>query len=369
MSDLQRAHVQIAYRPVSIIFVALVLLIIGGVAYAGWSSTVITITPRITTVKTSFPITVSAADGDASWLRGTITTEDKTATVTVTPSGTGTPVPAHATGQIRIKNTTSADQPLAVKTRLQSSSGVIVRTTERVDVPAGGSVVANVIADPLGAEGNLEPGKFIIVALWPGLQDKIYGESTEAFTGGLAAGGKNLSLDELTTASNQAEEEIRAATGSSRPGTLISLEPSSVVSVPKPEVASASYKVTVTVKVTTVTYDAGIVTELLRSELGKVLPDGQTLDTINDPLISIQDRPTTDRIVLLVDGQAAASLSATNPLLKPATYIGLTAAEIKQKLSDDSVIKSTTVKLSPWWRTTAPEQPERITLNVTSPQS
>ena len=45
MTDLRQAHVQRVYRPLSIVFVALVLLIAAGAAYAGWSSTVISITP------------------------------------------------------------------------------------------------------------------------------------------------------------------------------------------------------------------------------------------------------------------------------------------------------------------------------------
>lgn len=370
MSDLQRAHVQAKYRPVSVIFAVLVLCLIAGVAYAGWSSTTITVTPKLTKVSASFPVTVTSKTTDeAGVLVGTITDAEKSATVTVTPKGTGTPVPAHATGQITIKNTTATDQPLSVGTRLRSTSDVIVRTTKRVDVPAGGSVVADAIADPLGEEGNIPAGKFVIVALWPGLQDKIYGESATDFTGGLASGGTSLSLDELTAASNQAEEEIRTAVGTSQLGTLISLEPSSVVSVPKPEVPSASYKVTVTVKITTVTYQAGQLTELLRAELEKSLPAGQSLGKIESPAISIQDRPETNQVVLQVEGLAAASLSSINPLLQPTTYVGLTTDEIKKKLSDDSLISSMNVKLSPWWRTTAPDQPERITLIVSPAQS
>jgi len=366
MSDLQRAHVQNIYRPVSIIFALLVVFLIGGVAYAGWSSTVITITPRQTKVTASFPMTVTSAAGsvEASILQGTIVTEDKSATIIVTPKGTGTPVPAHASGTVTLKNTTAEVQPLAAGTRLQSANKVIVRTKERVDVPAGGTVITEVIADPLGEEGNVPAGKFIIVALWPGLQDKIYGESTEALSGGLAVGGTSLSLDKLTTASNQAEAEIRTAVGDSSSGKLITMEPSSVVSVPKPEVASNSYKVTVKMKVTTITYQADELSKVLQSELTKSLPDGQSLGTISTPTVSVLDRPSTDQIVLQVDGQSTAQLTTTHQLFKPAVYTGLTITEIKKKLSDASIINSVTVKLSPWWRKTAPEQPERISIVI-----
>lgn len=370
MDNLRRAYVQTKFRPVSTVFIGLVIFLIGGVVYAGWSSATITITPRLANVTASFPIAISAAETpDSTELPGTISSEDISATVTVTPKGSGTPVPARATGQVTLKNTTATSQPLTTGTRLRSTTDVIVRTTTRVDVPAGGSVVADVVADPLGEEGNLPPGKFVIVALWPGLQDKIFGESSEAMTGGLVSGGLSLSLDELTTASNQAEEEVRTKVGTSRLGNLISLEPSSVVSTPKPEVASASYKVTVTLKVTTVTYPTDRLTPLLKTELAKAVPQGQSLETLDEPTLTIQDRPLTEKIILQVDGRAVTKLSDDHPLLKPAAFIGLTAEEILQKFSDQTVFKSAHVKFSPWWRNHAPDQPDRITVKVLPAES
>lgn len=369
MRTLKNAHVQGVYQPVSIVFGILVLLLIAGVVYAGWSSTIITVTPQLTKATASFPITVGGTTTDGTTLSGTVKTEEKSATVTVTPKGTGTPVPAHATGQVTIKNTTAKDQPLAVNTRLKSTNDVIVRTAARVDVPAGGSVVADVVADPLGEEGNLPPGKFVIVALWPGLQAQIYGESTVAFTGGLAAGGTSLSLDELTAASNEAEEKIRSEVGVSRLGMFISLDPTSVVSNPKPEVASASYSVTVTCKVTTVTYTDSELAALIRQELIKSLPANQELASVEEPLIRIDDRPTTDSIVLHIESAGAAHLTAQSPLLQPSAFTGLTTADINKKLGDATIIKSVKVKLSPMWRTTTPDQADRITIVVNPAQS
>ena len=369
MSTLKNAHVQNIYRPVSIVFAVLVVLFIVGVVYAGWSSSVITVTPKLNQVNASFPVTIGGETTDGSALAGTVTTEEKSATVTVTPTGTGAPVPAHASGQVTIKNTTAKEQPLAVGTRLQADSGVIVRTTQRVDVPANGDVEVTTIADPLGETGNLPPGKFVIVALWPGLQDKIYGQSTVTFSGGLAAGGTSLSLEELTTASDQAVAKISLEVGTSRPGFYISLEPTSVVSDPKPEVASASYAVTVTMRVTTVTYPTAELQQLITQELTKALALNQTLQEPEAPSFRIDDRPTTDRIVLHVDVASAAYASSTSPLLQRATFTGLTVEEITKKLADQSIIKSSQVKLSPWWRSTAPVQADRITLIILPAQS
>lgn len=369
MSSLQHAHVQNIYRPISIIFGLLVILLIGSVIYAGWSSSIITVTPKLTTVTASFPVTVGSSSIDETALSGTVATEKKSATVTVNPKGTGTPVLAHATGQVTIKNTTAKDQPLTGGTRLKSTSDIIVRTTARVDVPAGGSVVANVVADPLGETGNLPPDKFIIVALWPGLQDKIYGESTAALTGGLAAGGTTLSLDELTAASNQAEENIRGEVGVSRPGLFISLDPTSVVTDPKPEVVSTSYAVTVTVNVTTVTYTDADLAAMVRQELIKALPANQELVSVETPSLSIDDRPSTSSIILHIESAGSTAITSNSPLLQPSAFTDLSVVEIQKKLGDPTIFTFVKIKLSPWWRTTAPDQAARITVVVNPAQS
>ncbi len=365
MTDLRRAQVQRIYRPVSLLFGLLAVAVIAGVGYAGWSSTVITVTPLLKKITAVLPVTVqTTATSGPTNLSGTITDIEKSATITVTPQGQGDPVPAHAAGDITIINTTAKVQPLASGTRLKSDGGVIVRTAARVDVPAGGQVTARVVADPLGESGNLPPGRFVIVALWPGLQDKIYGQTDATLTGGLAAGGTTLSLDQLTTASDQAEKQLRSAAGPSSPGTFIVLTPVSVVSDPKPAIASATYLVTVKMKITTVTYDTHQLDQLLQPELQQSLDADQVITQVEPPTIAIQDRPTSDQIVLEVTGQATASLPATSSLLSPTTLTGLTAADIKTKLLGSAAVKTVSVKLSPWWRTTSPDQPTRITITL-----
>ncbi len=199
MASLRHAQLQWNYRFISATFVVLVVGVIGGIAYAAWSKTVITVTPRRLPVSATFTVIVAPTGQETTGLSGTVATEERSATVTVQPKQSGATVPAYAAGRVTFRNLTAKDQPLATGTRLRSATGVIVRTTARVDVPAGGTVGADVIADPLGADGNLPPGRFIIVALWPGLQDKIYADSAAAFTGGLAAGGSTLSISGVAT--------------------------------------------------------------------------------------------------------------------------------------------------------------------------
>src|SRR5690349_13048915 len=128
MPDITQAHVQRFYRPLIIGFVILAIGLIGGVLYTSAGGTTIRVTPTLTSVTTTFSLTVSPSPAGETDLAGTVTGEPLTASVTATPSAEGADVPAHATGTVTIKNTSGGAQALAASTRLQAENGVIVRT-------------------------------------------------------------------------------------------------------------------------------------------------------------------------------------------------------------------------------------------------
>lgn len=367
MTNLRHAQVQSLFRPITVIFVAFVILTVVGTVMTAWSATTITLTPKRQAITTTLTVTVGPGGTATDRLTGTVASETTRATTTALPSTTGTPVPAHARGTMTIRNTTTKDQPLTSGTRLQSSDGVIVRTQRRVDVLAGGSVEVEVVADPLGEEGNLPPGRFTIVALWAGLQDKIYGQTTETMSGGLAASSGTLSIEALTTASNTAQEEIRTTVGTSTPGTFRTLEPLDVGVEPKADVPSLSYKVTVSSKVTTVTYPYDELMAKASQELTKALADGMAISSIDVPVLSIVDRPTTDSVVLEARITGEAQLANNHRLLQPATYRGLTKSAIEKTATESGLIANATAAISPWWRSRASDQVSRITLRVVAP--
>lgn len=366
MAELRHAQLQHIYRFVSVGFIVLVLGVAAGVGYAAWSKTMIIVTPRLVPVDAQFTVTVAPTATEPSTLVGTIASDTAAATVTVTPKQTGTPVPAHATGQVTFKNTTGKDQPLAAGTRLRAESGVIVRTTGRVDVPAGGTANATVTADPLGEEGNLEPGHFIIVALWPGLQDKIYADSETAFTGGLASGGSTLSVADLTAASDKAQADILKTLPANRPGTVVVTAPDSVVTHPDPNTPSTSYDVTVKLKVVTVTFTANELTELIGQQLRSSLADDQALTAVGEPTITLGDQPTADSMTLTVKATGQAVIAKDSPRLAAANFIGKHAQDISRQLLGTDVIKSVVIKFSPWWRTVTPDRADRISIQLES---
>ncbi len=362
MPPLRQAHVQGFYRPLIIGFVAAALLLIAGVIYASVGGTTIRVTPALSSITTSFSLAVGPDVAGDLTVIGTVVSETLSTTITAAPSTTGAELPDHATGTVTIKNTTGAAQPLAAGTRLQHENGVIVRTTTRLDVPARGQVEATAVADPLGAEGNVPVGRFTIVALRPANQSLIYGESTATFTGGLSRQAGSLSLEALTAASNQGEEELRAKFGLSTAGIIKTLVPISVATEPVSTTPAATYAVTVTMKGLTITYPEATLQRIIRDRLTTTLKDDQEISSIEIPTVTLESQPTSASATLAVTAAGLAQLRADSPLLAPAAFVGLNREVITKKLLGDALVSAVTVEFSPWWRSTAADDPAKISV-------
>ncbi len=130
-------------------------------------------------------------------------------------------VQSQATGKILVYNAfQTSPVRLVTNTRFESSDGLIYRVKDAVVVPgyttaADGTIVPGVItaevyADEAGEEYNVAPGRFTI----PGFAgepefDKIYGESTEQFTGGFNGERFIIADEELKTAEQALRTELR----------------------------------------------------------------------------------------------------------------------------------------------------------------
>lgn len=182
-----------SFKRLVLIFVGATVVVFAAVTYFAFSKTVLVVTPRIETTTADIPIRIGpgAAEGTetpapagGAVIAGRLLTTDVEATETFSGISEQREEPANVSGTVTISNHWSRAQPLAAGTRLLSETGVLFRTTERVDVPAGGSVETTVLADEPGKTGEIEPSRFEIIALWEGLKSQIFAESSEAFSGG-----------------------------------------------------------------------------------------------------------------------------------------------------------------------------------------
>ncbi len=369
MPSLSQAHLQRSYRPVLWGFVVLVLLSLTGTILLGQSSATITVTPKLIPANTSFSLVVGPDADPSTGLTGTVSTSVQKATVTAAASSQGTDIPAHASGQITIHNTTSGAQALSQGTRLASGAGVIVRTANRVDVPAKGSVNVTVTADPTGADGNLAPGRLTIVALRAANQPFIYGEVVTALTGGTVKSSGTLALNDLTKASDEAQAKIKVQAGADQPGHLHLFTPQSVTTVPPATTPSTTYSVTVTMNVVDITFTADKLTQRMKQELTATLADDQQLVKLSQPVITTGDQPTATSIALSVQAQGEAQVTSVNQIFQSKNFLGLDQAAIEKKLLGSPTVKAVAVRFAPFWRSSAPTQASHITVRVAGEKS
>src|SRR3989338_2203431 len=172
------------YRKVAVSFVILAIAVVGVVFYISFSWATIILTSKEELRKESISVRIAEHTNDEQGIiPGRIHTQELEAEGTFTPQLTAS-IPQKAQGIITLINITSKSQVLRETTRLLAPSGELFRTTEFVTVAPRESMAVHVVADAEGEMDELSHARFILPGLWPGLQDKIYGQGFEPGEGG-----------------------------------------------------------------------------------------------------------------------------------------------------------------------------------------
>ncbi|TAN57075.1 hypothetical protein EPN15_05430 [Patescibacteria group bacterium] len=176
MPSIDNARIYSHYRYILWIFILISLIITIILVFYSLSSAKITvfIPMQSTAISKEFTISANPEKNNSFSIGGEILEEDLSDTLAVRPAKTESKEQI-LSGSITIINNSSKDQPLVSGTRLLSENGILFRTNKTIAVPARRSVQVEAKADDAAAGPVLAPQKFTIVALWPGLQDKIYG--------------------------------------------------------------------------------------------------------------------------------------------------------------------------------------------------
>ncbi len=171
------------YKKIAFIFGLLVLLLVGVIAYYSLVRVDIVVIPAQEQVSNNLIIDVydqQKADNNFSdtAIAGVVTTIPVSETKTYEASGEKM-LSENVVGRVTIINNYIKNQPLVATTRLLTPDEKLFRLKKTINVPAGGSIEAEVYADKPGPEMVIGPTRFIIPGLWAGLQDKIYAVSKE----------------------------------------------------------------------------------------------------------------------------------------------------------------------------------------------
>jgi len=364
MPSLRQAYLQRWYTFLSIGIVLLTLLGLGSVFFISDTKAIVSITVTREDIDATANFDIGKTTTDTTFA-ATSSVKRVSASVQAAPSALGAEVDAKATGRMTIVNTSNRAQPLAVGTRLRSTTNIIVRTTSRIDVPAGQRVEVDVIADPLGESGNLAPGRFVIVALWEGLQDQIYGELRTAMTGGRVRQGSTLDVATLTKASDEATEKIRLDYPD-QDGMTVAFLPISVTTNPRSSVASASYTVTVTMDVITLVYSQEELRTVAAALLSPYIPEHAVLESIEEPALTFVEQSQVTKPLVRIVANGQVRLTDSLPAFDRQTLVSKSQEEVVQALRAITKVKEVTVTVKPSWRKTLPSDPQAISIEVTS---
>ena len=354
----------------------------------GRSRIAFTWTPQPVEGKTTFAATSAPAENEvlAAFVQTTVNVErtftaDKSVAQPTppptTPTFTGT-----ARGTVTIVNRYSKTQPLQAGTRLQTKDGLIFRTQQRVDVPAGGKINTEVVADVSGEKGALKTGTtFILPGLWAGLQDKIFAEVVEDFHGDSVNTGTptlpGLTANELANAQQEllkeavekAAPELEKSIPTGRtlyPG----LVNAAVTKRAGPAIGDqvASYTLKLTVQATGVALAAEglntLATQILENSVSADL-QLTSLDAKNFLFTVSNVDAKKQRADVTLTARGTTVPTPTHALLQHSTYSGKAPDAVRSLLTKEEAVTNVTVELSPFWTRTIPSSKDDLQLEVT----
>lgn len=380
--DLGKIKTGHSYRKVIFIFAIVSLVLISGVAYLAFASATIKIVPKIDHAETTFSANIDKTPNLDPRQAASITGRVIEASEEGTHDGNQVSVKQleeKARGTVTFTNRRGAAQPLLATTQLLSSDGVLFRTVKQVNVPAGGSVDAEVVADKPGAAGNVGPTHFTIVKLFKGWQDQIYADSSAPMTGGIRE-VQQITQGDLDTARDQladqlypkAIEKLRAqlADGELLVDSGVRKEIISFSSSQPLNAVTDQFNVALKVRTTGVVFDQNQLLELAITKLSAELPNDREL--ANASLDNLQYTVknydlTAGTATLEVKFSSQTVLKLGKDVFDKKKLFGLKENEVQDYFKNFGDIDSVTVKFTPFWISTVPAIESKVTIEIVPP--
>lgn len=355
------------------IFIMMSCMLTALIIYFTSVKTKITIQRNTYPIQATFVTTVSENPQD-NQTQGTYEQKTVDYTFTNTNLQTTTETTEKAEGIIQITNDWTQNQPLQATTRFQSPDGKIFRSTERVDVPAGGTVNVHVIADEAGVSGTLPVDThFTIPGLWQGLQDQIYGTSVETFSGGV----KKIAVISATDI-EQAKKDALAGLLIKAKEQLQSTDPESESYVLQTDLLLSQANATAGDKADSLIYSvraryialsipSQTLYKLLYDKLGLILTDDEEITEIDlDALDITIEHVSSDSksIQIRIHTEALAQLKETASLFSPVSLANKTQTELDDVATAEQGITSIQASFSPFWVKRTPMNDGRVTIDI-----
>lgn len=367
------------YQRIALGFVGITFLMLLAVVYLSVSRATITVVANPSVVATTASLAVVKSPTSEGQIAGSVGQTTLTnSRIFSLPQEGARAVEAKSSGIITVLNNTGSAQQLIATTRFLSQSGVLFRLDAGVTVPANGQVTARITADQAGASGDIDATTFTIPGLAASLQDKIYGTSTVAMTGGVqyvrtltdtdVADAKTALLadilsDAKTTLSTGLDASLAAQ------GTY-SVEEDAVTTDVPVGTETGTFSLTITATVTGVYYDSALVASYARSLLQKRVPEGFVLNSVSEQGVqttveSANYATGEAQLSLYLDGTAV--ISADAPTLSKDRFLGRAPNEVFTLLRSSDAISDVAITFTPFWLQRIPTLKDHIEIIIETP--
>ncbi len=368
-------------RHIFLVSLVVAAVIGGSVSFVYLQSATITITPRSETKTANQTIIISAAATSPDFVMfkipATIITAAAAKEKTFTRGNEAT-FADNARGHVTLYNQQDTEQQLLPNTHLRhEATGIFFLTDTGVSIPPRGTIGLTVTAEAKGSSGNVASGRFIIDKLPPYLQPKIYGESDQAFSGGLAV-STPVSQEEIDQAKqelmNSLNEQLLSdlteqASGRPLNPTLVDYQETEAnVSAPIGSRAS-EFRISLKAQGQAFIVDdndlLGLTLLKLRSLSG---PEQEFLEydprSFQTTMIKRDFEHQEAIIESSLTGTFSSKISPT--AFSSSNLAGLTPAEVQERLAPMPGVGQVSVKLSPFWVRSIPSRRGAVKIAVGS---
>ena len=368
-----------SYKKIIFGFVAATVVLVVVILYFSASRAAIKIVPEETLIESDMAIDVATDGGvgSADSFQGMLFETEVAGAGEGEATGTQI-LEGNTIGKVTLINKRAEAQTLVKTTRLLAQDGILLRLSNRVDVPAGGQIDVDVYADNPNAFTELQPTTFIIPGLWEGLQKQVYAESKGALKS-TGKSAKSIQAVDFTKAKDdlteklyaQAIEEFKKQTTNKN---YIMLVVSKQVLEEKfsAEVGKVvdSFDVSMKLRAVLVGLDQEKLVNLAGERLKAVVPEGQSLANLDMTkfdyrIESFDEARKTAKVKAHLVGTAV--IKADNPIFDKEKLSGLSPKAVELYLSNFKGIKSVKTELSPFWVKKIPKMKDHINIVIENP--
>lgn len=366
------------YRKISITFVILTSLLVAAIAYFSLVKVDISIVLNKEQAKGSAIVgIINAGQNLASTTDLVGTVQEVQVDTTKEFEATGKQIlGTEVNGKIKLVNNYVRNQPLVANTRLVTLDNQLVRLKSTINVPAGGSVEADVYSSEATSTINIPADtQLIIPGLWKGIQDKIFATTLTQVTyqeriKKIVSSEDLASVDVAmqTEIDNKIKNDILPAYQGQFNKVLYKIVDGSVVTVvdAKEQEEKNSFTAKTSAKVAIVGFkdsDANIkVEEMLRGQLSA----GKTLIGLDQGAITYElgNVDTVAGAASINIGYAGTVMSREQTLIDKSRILGLTAGQLEDYLRSLPEVNSYQIKFTPAFVGRVPYLINRISIDV-----